>query len=348
MILNAYAVLDFSLSLLRLILALLCVVLGLLAWLRARQPLIVEQRKMIEDRSYLLVLLAALLLTLNVVAWPLLYLLLQSYVPEWPGTMCIYGVTRIGAGSMGASRFLPALLEGLQLAKPLLVFGSGAWLTLYLINRRTQTAPLLKRVLLAMVLLGFVAAIDAAGEMTYLLIPKKEEFLSRGCCTAVFDDPAQGVYLAPEAVRGVDDRPRLTAAYYAVNGVTILGLLGGLVLGRRGRLPPLSAITLAALVALPVSGAFLVEVAAPILLHLPYHHCFYDLIPRAPEVVLSVALFLGGTCAVGWAAVAGWWGQSAESGPFLPGFVANVLFLALFCYLGSIVMMTIELALASS
>ena len=56
---------------------------------------------------------------LGLASWPLLYLLLQSYVPEWPDVMCIYGVTRVGAGSVGASRFLPGLVTALQVLKPL-------------------------------------------------------------------------------------------------------------------------------------------------------------------------------------------------------------------------------------
>src|SRR5205823_540731 len=86
MILNTYAVLDAFLSLLRLGLGLLVLGLGLsvwVAWLRSAPG--GENRKALEDRCYLLFLLAGLLLALNVVSWPIMYLLLQSYVPEWPG-----------------------------------------------------------------------------------------------------------------------------------------------------------------------------------------------------------------------------------------------------------------------
>src|SRR3954447_3858665 len=131
-------------------------------------------------------MMAGLLLAVNVLSWPVLYLLLQSYVPEWPGVMCIYGVTRVGAGSLGPSRFLPALVTTLQAMKPALIFLSGAWFVLHLVNRRTRTAPLTGRVLLLVVLLGLVAAGDAGVELAYLAIPKKEVFLSAGCCTEAF------------------------------------------------------------------------------------------------------------------------------------------------------------------
>src|SRR4051794_38955655 len=130
MILNTYAVLDGFVSLLRLLVGLLVVGLGLAAWRAARRPAAPEERQALEDRGYLLSLLALLLLGLNLASWPLLYLLLQSYVPEWPGVMCVYGITRIGEGTVGVSRFLPGLLTALQALKPAVVFASGCWFVL--------------------------------------------------------------------------------------------------------------------------------------------------------------------------------------------------------------------------
>ena len=101
--------------------------------------------------------------------------------------MCIYGVTRIGEGSVGISRFLPPLLAALQAAKPALVFLSGAWFVLYLVNRRTPTAPLTGRVLAVLLASALLAVGDAAAEATYIVLPKKEEAASSGCCTDAFD-----------------------------------------------------------------------------------------------------------------------------------------------------------------
>ncbi len=103
MILNAYAILDTFVSLLRLPLGLLVLGLGGAAWRHSRRGASPEDRKALEERNHLL---ALLLLGLNLGSWALLYLLLQSYVPEWPGATCIYGVLLLGAGSVGSSRFL--------------------------------------------------------------------------------------------------------------------------------------------------------------------------------------------------------------------------------------------------
>jgi hypothetical protein len=348
MILNAYAVLDGFLCLLRFGLGLLVIWLGFLAYrVWSRHACAPEERTALENRSYLLFQLAGLLLVLNVVSWPILYLLLQSYVPEWPGVMCVYGVTQIGCDSVGVSRFLPPLLKTLQATKPALVFASGAWFVLYLVNRRTRTAPLTGRVLLALLASGLLAAGDAAVEVAYLVIPKKEEVRSAGCCTEAFDGEYRIGRYHPGNLAGDDDAHWLYIAYYAVNVgmVAALGLCGW----RRHRRVAngwLAFLLFGAVVSVAVSAVFLVEAAAPRLLHLPYHHCPYDLIPKAPDSLAAIALFLGGSFSVGWACVAGWFGNDPETRRIMPRTVRRLLLLGLLGYLGSMAMMTLELALA--
>ena len=273
MILNAYAVLDGAVSLLRLGLGLLVLILWASAW-RAwrRRSADLEGRKALEDRCYLLFMLSGLLVILNVISWPLLYLLLQSYVPQWPGVMCIYGVTKIGTGAAGPSRFLPPLLATLQAMKPALVFLSGAWFVLYLVNRGTQTAPLTGRVLLALLAAGLLAAADAGSEIAYIAIPKKDEPAYEGCCTEAFDSASGVSRFLPPAPAGTDRGPWLYGAYYAVNGGMALALA---VAGLRRRLAPvwLAPLLLGAAASVAVIFVFLLDAAAPRLLHLPYHHC---------------------------------------------------------------------------
>ena len=344
MILNPFAVLDLSLSLLRLPLAVLVVALAVRAWWRTQHIRAPEERKMLEDQTYFVYLLGLALLGLGVISWPLLYLLLQSYVPQWPGVMCVYGVMRIGAGSSGPSRFLPGLLNALELSKPALVFGAGCWFTLYLVNRRTATAPLARRVLAALVALGLLAGADAATEAAYLWIPKREESVSAGCCTTAFDDPAHGTWLVPKAVVGAGDRPLLTASFFATSAGMALGLYAAAGRARR-RTPDVAVLLMGGVLALVIGAEFLAGVAAPVLLHLPYHHCPYDLIPQVPEAMVAVALFLMGTFSVGWAWVAQKFGDCDESRPFLSAYVGTILQIGCFGYLGSMVMAAVGLIL---
>jgi hypothetical protein len=347
MILNAYTVLDAFTSLLRLLFGLLVVAQALPAWWHWNAALPSERKRFLEDRSYLLFLLAILLLVLNVASWPLFYLLLQSYVSEWPGVMCVYGVTQIGTGTIGPSRFLPGLLTALQATRPALVFLTGAWFVLYWVNRRTATAPLMARVLFVGVLVGLLAVADAGIEGAYLAIPKKEEFASAGCCTLVFDTGSRTSLRVLETFLGSHYGPRLTAAYFIVN-VGMCLALAAYVSRPPARQPAaaLGPLGFGALLSVPVSLAFLIEVAAPTLLHLPNHHCPYDLIPAVPESMVAVALFVLGCFSVGWACLAGWFGNCAETRPFLRQTVRKVLGLALLGYLGSVIMMSIELVLA--
>lgn len=344
MIVNTYAVLDGFLTVVRLVLGLVLLVSAIAAM---RAPSSLPAKDALEDRYYLLFLLAIVLLVLNVLSWPLFYLLLQSYVAQWPGVMCIYGVTQIGRDSLNASRYLPDLFQLLQAVKPLLVFASGAWFVLYLLNRRTATAPLTRRILLFLILIGTLAIVDTSAEAAYLVIPKKEETLSAGCCTGAFDSTDRLSRFVPHALFGERYYLWLHAAYYAVN----LGMMILLYLRlhsfrdvRKG-----TVLSFALMVfSVAVSAVFLIEFAAPRLLRLPNHHCPYDLVSRAPEGLVIIGLFLFGAFAVGWASLATWFGSHAETQTFLPGIVYNLLRLGLFGYIASALMMSIALFLVRS
>ena len=139
---------------------------------------------------------------------------------------------------------------------------------------------------------------------------------------------------------------RLTMVYVVLGVCLVLGTAVAARLCRRG-LPRgvLATLLVAAALAVAVNGVFLVEVAAPRLIRLPYHHCPYDLVPRAPESLLAIALFFGGTFAVGWACVAAWLGNVPGAAALLPRTAGRLLHVAALCYLWSLVMTCLELAL---
>jgi hypothetical protein len=92
----------------------------------------------------------------------------------------------------------------------------------------------------------------------------------------------------------------------------------------------------------------LIEVAAPTILRLPYHHCPYDLLPRAPESLFGVALYGMGCFAIGWAALIRRFARCPETESILEEFLRTILFLGLVGYFGSLVCMGAELLLAKS
>ena len=125
---------------------------------------------------------------------------------------------------------------------------------------------------------------------------------------------------------------RLYAAYYAVNlGMTLA--LAACDWRLRGRLSAawLAPLLLGAALSVVVNAAFLVEAAAPpappAVPPLPY-----DLVPKAPESLVAVALFFLGSFSVGWACVAGWLGGGPQTKPFLPEIVSLLLRLGFFGY----------------
>jgi hypothetical protein len=341
MILNTYAVLLAFVALLRFGLGVLVVGLGVSAW-RARS-VTPEGRETLEDRSYLVLLLALLLVGLNLASWPLLYLLLQSYVPEWPGVMCIYGVTQIGTDSLGPAHYLPGLLRFLQLTKPALVFLGGGWFVLYLLNRRTATGPLLNRLFVVLLPLGALAAAEAAAELAYVTIPKREEFPPGGCCVESAGMADASRFLPPALVSDAG-RPWLYAAFYGAN----LALIVALFAFTRKKTAPgprgLAVLLLGGVIVLTTSALFLVEVAASVLLRLPDHHCAYDLIPQAPEAVAAVTLFVAGCFFLGWAGVAHWLGRTRETEPFLGQTVRGLLRWSLAGFVVALAMLSVELA----
>jgi hypothetical protein len=332
--LNSYAVLAVFLALLRLALGVVVLACGAFGWRRWH-----ADRSGSENAGHLAFLLAVTLVLLGVASWPLLYLLLQSYVPEWPGAMCIYGVTQVGKGSMGPARHLPSLVLAMQVMKPLLVFAGGAWYVLYLLDRRTRTAPLLGRLFALLLPLGLLAIADAATDLTYAAIPKREEFPAAGCCTTIVEPSASRPFSTDWILRG--SQWHLHIAFFTSNVLLMLLLAAGLGNGRPGLL-----VVILAVGNLAVSAVYLIEVVSPTLLKLPHHHCAYDLIPDAPEGLAAIALHLVGTFAAGWSALVWWLGRRDDTAPLALRLSDDLARFSLWCLGTSFVMVNVALVLA--
>lgn len=346
MVLNPYVVLEWFLVLLRGTAAMLLLILGCQALHDSAGPATRSgNRPELERRSYLMLSLASLLVVLNVVAWPLFYMMLQSLIPQWPGVMCVYGVAQIGKGSDGSARLLPDLVATLEWLKPAIVFLSGLWLVLYRINRETPTAPLATRVLVIQAALACFAIGDVAAEAAYLAIPKREESLSTGCCTTALAGRYDAAFQALQSMVGGSSKTGLTVAYVSVNLGLILLLGFRRYLGRLHAAGP-AAPLLVGIFAVPLSAAFFVEIAAPTVLHLPYHHCLYDLIPRAPDMVLDIVLFVSGIFGIGWAFAASCLARCSEAQMPMRQEICRLLWISRHCLTASLMITLLDLYLA--
>ena len=295
MILNAYALLTLFAALVELALGVAILVLAARALLRRR-----ADPHRVDERLPLLGHLASVLLVASALSWPLLYLLLDSYVPAWRGVVCIQGVTRIGEGSVGAAGWLPTLVSILEATKPALLLAVGAWAVVRGATRAAAAAPRLGRELSALLVCGSLALVDAAASFAYVLIPKKERFLESACCAVPL---RSGVRLSEgdftTLTASTYDARALTFAWAAATLAELLAITWAL---RRPRWTwaALGAAGLSVLVGLP----FVREVAAPAFLDLPRHRCTYCVLSSSVAGVAFLAFAAAGVLCVAWAAVA--------------------------------------------
>ena len=142
MILNVFTLTVIFTSLLTLLL--LSVGAGSIFFLRPRERRQGdrEQETAAENRLYLAFLLVAAALLCRGLGWPLFYLMLQSFIPDVPGAMCIFGTTQV----------MPVLIRSLEVLKPILFFLIGAWFILYGIDRSTKAYSLTNRKFLFLLL----------------------------------------------------------------------------------------------------------------------------------------------------------------------------------------------------
>jgi hypothetical protein len=303
-----------------------------------------------DRRYHLLFLLALTLAAVGVAAWPLLYLTLASYVSEWPGVMCIQGVTRVGTGSLGAAGWLPGLVTALAVLRPAAVLAAGSWLALHVANRRTRTAPLTRRVLVLVAAAGAVSLAAGTCELAYLFIPKVERFLSDGCCTMPDASAAKSPEFRPFLAwfGETSETTGATAAFFA-SGAVLAALTAWRGLPRNEGVPARAwvlALAAGASVFAAIGAAFATEAASPAILHLPHHHCVWCLLATAPECVVGVALVLTSALCAGWAAVVAWGAGHDEARAAGPRQVRTLVLLALFGVLASLVFAAAELVSA--
>lgn len=338
MIVNASALLAGSVSLLQFLVAATLVAVGVSTYRLWHVSATPEATAAIADRTYLLVLLGHFTAGMAVVSWPLLYLVLQSYIPEWPGVMCIYGVTRIGMGSENLSGLLPPLLQLLQILKPALMFLVGGWWILYGVHRQSQTDWLLRPLILTLMGIGVASSLDAGMQLAYLAIPKKEVFLAAGCCTV----PRQSAALTASAGPLEGAPPMLfLGLYYAANGVMLLALQHFRSAVHRIARVPLVLVVVTAVVA--CSAAALIRVITPVALGGSTHQCVYDLVPGEPHVLLAIGLFFWGTFSAGWAALAGRFARGTEGSRLMPAVVDRALRRSQVAYLCSTALVSLGL-----
>jgi len=243
------------------------------------------------DRARLAFLIGGVLLIVRFLAWPLFYGTLKSFVPELStqGVMCAFGVTRID----------PARVHALEFAKPLVLalLGAGWILTAAPPEGSPNEAAAVRRVrLVLLALAGGLAVFECGLELAWLFADKGGREVT--CCSTFFGS---------EAAR-VDASIGPLASLRELGPVAELGLLFGggaatiaaALWLRRSRGTALAVVALAVftLIQVPVAVQVWVDVVAPSVLGLPYHHCPYELVTETLALGPAAAMGVLGRAAL--------------------------------------------------
>jgi hypothetical protein len=295
-----------------------------------------EERTFLEDRSYLVLLIMVIVLLIRLINWPLFYGTLQSFIDDIEGAMCIFGVTQVK----------PALTLFLEYLKPITFFLIGGWLILHVLDRATKTSPLIGRKLLLLSILSFLVLIDSIGDILLMIGIKPGTLVS--CCTTVTDISNRPTRTQPESLFGPQYAQSLKILFF----VTHLLLIGMVVLvlkfkklektfsWRRGILGFLFFFALLNGIIFVLSQ---IEVFAPAMMHLPFHHCLYCLWQYVPDSIVMYLFFILGTFSVGWGFTTDFFGRIGEASDLLPNYLRKIYWFAFFFLSASLLMLIIHL-----
>ena len=339
MILNVFSITEFFIGFLSLILMAWAGILSFILAGRWRRSSKGEERTHIEGKSHLILLIAVVVLVIRLFNWPWFYATLQSFIPEINGAMCIFGVTQANPILTGIS----------EIIKPISFFLIGAWLLIHALDRSTQTSPLMGRKLLFLSIIALVVIAENLLDIVLFLRTSPGMLIS--CCTTVTDILERPTRLVPKSILGPGYASLLHYGYYASTLLLLLLLalcLRGM--GRssqpRWRRPVLGFLFLYAISSASLFLLTQIEVFAPKIMGLPFHHCLYCLWQYVPDSILMMFLYAFGIFAVGWAFLLDLTGRTDETLGLLPRYLSRLYTLALFCLAASLVMLTVHLIIS--
>jgi len=295
MLLNILSISMLSLALISSILALcggFIVLRAMTNW--KKSPIASAAHNQLEKMTSRLFLSASIVLALRLCSYPLFYGALQSFVKDIDGAMCIYGVMQV----------LPRLCGFLEIFKPTIFFFIGGWLIFHLLARQCKTESLVLKELTF--LLGITAAIlvDSFGDLIFFLSMNSDTSVT--CCTLKLDSPCRISMMICRYLLGQHYKEPLLCIYYLSN-LVLLGVAGHIIRKKRleakvaGRKKNLGLVFILGLTNLFLTGLALIEIVAPRLMRLPYHHCPYCLLQYVPDSFLIIVFFVIGTFGFAWA-----------------------------------------------
>jgi len=298
-----------------------------------------EAKTKFEQKGYLVFLLACVILSIRMIVWPWFYFMLQSFVSEVPGAMCMFGVTQI----------LPSTVTFLQIIKPIAFFIMGGWLLCYYVDKSTPTAPLARKNLFFLLIVCGVLLTDSITDAYYVI--RMKPLMAVSCCATFFDVPLRPSAMIPQAIFGRNFQKSLFIIFYLSNIILIILLFMSSskrdVLRLKYRRILLYSQGAIGIINIPVVLYAYIENFAPRLMQLPYHHCIYCFMGRGivPDAPIMLGLFVIGTFAIGWMGILRIICRDKETQLLTERLVLKVNNLSAFCFLASLIMVTVHLIL---
>jgi hypothetical protein len=339
MILNVFSITEIFIGIISFILMAWGGSLAIILAIRWRNASTVEERSDVEKKSHLVLLVALVVLGIRLFNWPLFYATLQSFVPDIDGAMCIFGVTQV-------KRILTGISE---LIKPVSFFLIGGWLLIHSLDQKTQTSSLMGTKLFFLSITAVVVVAESLLDVVLMFQIRPGTLVS--CCTTVTDILERPTRLIPQSTLGPAYESILRYGYYTGN-IILMALLGICM----RRITPAStprwrrpALGLLFICAVGNAGLFVltqIEVHAPRIMGLPFHHCLYCLWQYVPDTILMYILFILGTAGIGWAFLLDMVGRTDETRDALPQSLRRLCGFSIFCLGTSMVMNTIHLIAA--
>jgi hypothetical protein len=340
MIVNIYTLIMLFVAIFSLSLGGLLFLLTIKTLISFQTTVPLEDKSKFERKGYLVFLLACVTLSVRMVVWPWFYFMLQSFVSEVPGAMCMFGVTQI----------LPSTITFLQVIKPIAFFIMGGWLLCYYVDKSTPTAPLARKNLLFLLIVCGVLLTDGIADVYYVI--RMKPLMSVSCCATFFDVPLRPSAMIPQAIFGRNFQKILFILYYLTNIILIVLLFTSIsrkwtLLTPKYRMIILYSQGILGIINIPVVIYTVIENIAPKLMQLPYHHCIYCLMGNGmvPDAPIMLGLFVIGTFAIGWMAILRLLCNNGEARLITERLLVKVNNLSAFCLLASLLMVTIHLIL---
>jgi hypothetical protein len=330
MILNALSITMIFIGALSALLAIWGGISSLLLYGRWGRPSTPEEKTSLEDRSYLILLIMVIVLLIRLINWPFFYGTLQSFISDIEGAMCIFGVTQVK----------PGLTRFLEFLKPVIFFLIGGWFILHVLDRATKTSPLMRRKLFLLSIISLLVLIDSLGDIFLILGIAPGTLVS--CCTTVTDILNRPTRTTPESIFGPEYAWPLQAFFF-ITHLALIGFIGVSLKFKTFRKPILGLLFLFSFLNAILFLLSQIEVFAPAMMHLPFHHCLYCLWQYVPDSIVMYLLFILGTFSVGWGFTTELFGKHGETADLLPIYLRNIYWFAFFFLSASLVMLIIHL-----